>query len=258
MKKHLFLIFVFFQLLTVAQSSFQIEPIDSITFKADLYLGKDVYNNHYFIEKNALKRVNQNTFFEFQDVALGKLNAIDFSNPLFLVLFYKDFNTIVLLDHQLNETQRISGNDLGLLFEIIGLARQNNLWFYDSIQQKFGLLNLKEVTHKFISTSFPTKFKNWKATYNNFQWITPESEVFAIDFFGKIQTLNSIEKADEVLILDKNKYLIEQGKRLFYFDQKTKTEIKIPHKSYQNFCFKDGILSIFTNDKVFNYKINLP
>ena len=258
MKKLFFIFFIIFPLILSSQEALKPILIDSFEIKAEHFIGRDTYNNFYFIEENTLIKKQNNAKTEYQNLALGKLEYVDLSNPLLLVLFYKDFNTIVLLDQQMNETQKISGNDFGLVFDTVGLARQNNLWFFDSVSQKFGLYNLKENSFKLISTYFPTKFKQWNSTYNNFEWIDKNNDFFSINFFGKITNTKKVDDFEKIKIINQNDFLAKQGESIYFITTEKKYEIKTEQKSFKNFCFKDGILSIFTTDKVFNYKINLP
>lgn len=257
MKKIIILIYLF-PIIVFTQNNTTITFSDSITIEADTFIEKDIYNNYYFIKNNVLVKSQNNQKLEYQNLGFGKLYSVDTSNPLLLVLFYKDFNTIVLLDQQLNETQTIYGNDFDFVFEIVGLARQNNLWFFDAITQKFGLYNFKDRTSKFISTYFPTDFISWKTSYNNFAWIDHKNKVFTIDFFGKIQETTTLEPFQNITFITSDSFLVSKENKIYFKCFETVIPINIKQKSFKNFCFKDGILSIFTNNKVFNYKINLP
>jgi hypothetical protein len=44
--------------------------------------------------------------FVYQNFSLGKITKVDLQNPLKIVLFYENFNTVVTLDNQLNEIQK--------------------------------------------------------------------------------------------------------------------------------------------------------
>ena len=258
MKKSLFIILFYIPFFLFGQNSISVDLKDSITIKTNRFVGKDIYNNYYSISQNTFIKQNKNEVLNYQNLALGNIFSVDYSNPLLIVIFYKDFNSIILLDQQLNEVQKISGNDFGLIFEVTGLARQNSLWFYDTVSQKFGIYQFNENTFKFISIYLPTKIVNWKSSYNNFEWITDENIIYSINYFGKIKNLGSIPQSESTLILDENQYLLKLGEKLYLHSLENKREILIPQKSFENFCFKDGILSIFTNDKVYNYKLNIP
>lgn len=257
MKKSFFILF-YIPFILLGQNSISVTLIDSITIKTNRFIGKDIYNSYYSISQNTFIKKNKDVALNYQNLALGNIFSVDYSNPLLIVLFYKDFNSIVLLDQQLNEVQKISGNDVGLIFEVIGLARQNSLWFYDAVTQKFGIYNFNENTFKFTSTYLPTKIVNWKSSYNDFVWISDENKIYSINYFGKIKNLGSIPQSESTLILDEKQYILKLGEKLYLHSLENESEILIPQKSFENFCLKDGILSIFTNNKVYNYKLNLP
>jgi hypothetical protein len=71
---------------------------------------------------------------------LGKITKVDLQNPLKIVLFYESFN-VAPLDNQLNEIQKInfSSNANPIVITATGIASQNQLWVYNSLNQQIGL-----------------------------------------------------------------------------------------------------------------------
>jgi len=69
-----------------------------------LALEVDYFNNIYTIKGNALKKYSPNKEFlsNFSDALLGEITSIDVSNPLRLLLFYKESNQILYLDQNLS------------------------------------------------------------------------------------------------------------------------------------------------------------
>lgn len=258
MKNLQILLLFFFFTKVNSQQLLEAVEVDTIATNFDLFIGRDVYNHFYGINQNALIKVADKEVFEYQNVNLGKLEHVDISNPLQPILFYKEFNTVVLLDAQLNITHKILGNEFNVVFEYVGLARQNNIWFYDSISQKFGLCNTVNNTLSFISNPFPTTFQSIKSTYNNFYWISNEGVFYKISFFGNISTVKENVKGEASFIIDENSYLYINNNKLFFSSIDEEMEINLNKNSFDIFCYNDGILSIFTNYIIYNYKINLP
>lgn len=258
MKNLQILLLFFFFTKVNSQQLLEVVEVDTIATNFDLFIGRDVYNHFYGINQNALIKVADKEVFEYQNVNLGKLEHVDISNPLQPILFYKEFNTVVLLDAQLNITHKILGNEFNVVFEYVGLARQNNIWFYDSISQKFGLCNTVNNTLSFISNPFPTTFQSIKSTYNNFYWISNEGVFYKISFFGNISTVKENVKGEASFIIDENSYLYINNNKLFFSSIDEEMEINLNKNSFDIFCYNDGILSIFTNYIIYNYKINLP
>lgn len=235
--------------------------IDSIKTESKIFneINKEATyytTNNVFYKKTKLKE------FDYTNLSLGNLHSIDLYNPLQIVLFYKDFNTIILLDNQLNETHRIDGNkqEIILNFENVGLASRNQIWFYDFMTQKIGLYNFNTNTYKFISTPIKNKIIYYKTDYNYFYWIDDENIFYNSSIFGKIKTLGKIPSFELIEVFDNSNYLYSLHGNLHYFNtEQNKTyEILISEKSFDNFYYKNGILSIFTPNKVINYLIQLP
>ena len=67
----------------------------------------------------------------------GKLYLIDVTNPLRVLLYYRDFGTIVVLDRFLNTRSTIDLRKQQL-FQVnaIGQSYDNNIWVYDELESK--------------------------------------------------------------------------------------------------------------------------
>lgn len=72
----------------------------------------------------------------------GKLSLIDVSNPLKVLLYYKDFGTIVILDRLLNPRATLDLRKTGL-FQVraIGQSYDNNIWVFDELESKIKRLS---------------------------------------------------------------------------------------------------------------------
>ena len=81
--------------------------------------------------------------FSFNDFQLGRLSSVDILNPLKVVLFYEDTNTVLLLDNRLNVIERIAFNNL-MDFINVGNATNagnSNLWIFNVDSQQLELFN---------------------------------------------------------------------------------------------------------------------
>jgi hypothetical protein len=245
-----------------SQEYVSIQQLDSTKFKVDGYIGKDNLKNDYFIYKNAIKKKSADQEYEYQNLSLGNIEKICITNPLQLVVFYEDFNALVLLDNQLNETQQINGNkfETPIKIEAFGLASQNQVWLYDGFLQKISLYNFKSNINKIISTPLNTEIKEYSSDYNNFYWITKELDFFSISIFGKIKNIGKIPEYDSIQIIDNNKIIYSKDQKIYYYNtnKPSAQKIDINKKSFEKFFFNNGILSIFTDNQIINYKIDLP
>jgi hypothetical protein len=101
----------------------------------------DNLGNTYLINnKNQIKKLNAkgDSVGVFNDIRrFGKIHSIDVSNPLKILLFYKDFGTIITLDRFLNVRNEIDLRKR-LMFQVkaISTSYDNNIWLFDELQNK--------------------------------------------------------------------------------------------------------------------------
>ncbi|WP_284652849.1 hypothetical protein [Flavobacterium terrisoli] len=236
--------------------------INSEELENKTYVGFDGLGNNYYIKNNVFIKQNEAQTWEYKNVALGKITSVDYVNPLKIVVFYEDFNTIITLDNQLNEIQKLN------LFEIdetifaskTGMASQNQFWIYNALTQQILLFDYLKNTSKNIGNPIAESIKYTQSDFNNFYWIDEINNWYSIDIFGKVTLLANIPPFEKIQIVDNEKLLFSRDNTLYCLNNKSKTvfEIEIVEKSFQNFYYKDQILAIFTNQQIKNYKIKLP
>jgi hypothetical protein len=263
MKKHLQLFGLLLFIICSAQgqiknaSLLSSQPVSGSTF-----VGIDILSNLYYIENNVFFKKNKLQLWQYKNLSLGKITKIDFQNPLKMVVFYEDFNSVILLDNQLNEIQKItfSKDNSSLIVSAIGIAAQNKLWIFDSSSQKLGLYNYLNGDLKSITTSIKGNFKHYESDFNTFQWIDDNLNWYSCDIYGKITLLRKVSDFDKIQILNSELILFSKGEHLYFQDFKLNTteEVQNVNKSFEFFTYKDQILSIFTNRQITNYKIIVP
>lgn len=75
--------------------------------------------------------------YAYSNERLGSVTSIDANNPLKLLLFYENYQTIIMLDNLLGEIGRYNLFDLGFNdITAVGISNDNNVWLYDPIDYK--------------------------------------------------------------------------------------------------------------------------
>ena len=101
----------------------------------------DNLGNIYLITAdNQIKTLNSNldSIAIFNDSKLyGDIYSIDVSNPFKVLVYYRDFNTILMLDRQLNNRNSIDLRQQNL-FQVKAIAQSydNNIWLFDEVDSK--------------------------------------------------------------------------------------------------------------------------
>ena len=236
--------------------------LDTEELENKIYIGFDGLGNNYYIKDNVFTKQNESQTWEYKNVALGRITSVDYLNPLKIVVFYEDFNTIISLDNQLNEIQKLNLFDIDntIFASKIGMASQDQFWIYNSLTQQVMLFDYLKNTSKIIGNPILEAIKYTQTDFNNFYWIDEINNWYSIDIFGKVTLLANIPPFEKIQIIDADKLLFSRDNILYCLNNKMKSvyEIEIVEKSFQNYYYKDQILAIFTNQQIKNYKIKLP
>jgi hypothetical protein len=125
-----------------------------------------------------------------QGKRFGKLQAIDVTNPLELLLFYKDFSTVVLLDRFLAVRTAIDLRKQHILqTTAAGLSYDGNVWLFDAYENK--LKKIKEDGTLVLETpDFRTLFPDAIAPQqildqNGTVYVyDPQTGLYLFDYYG--------------------------------------------------------------------------
>ncbi|MGG7034095.1 MAG: hypothetical protein ACI7YS_02735 [Flavobacterium sp.] len=263
MKKILILFFITSSILTYSQ----VQKISTIPFsnqkaEAEIYAGNDALENDYYIKNNVFFKNNKSITLQYKNPFLGKISRVDLQNPLKTMLFYGDFNSVILLDNQLNETEKInfSQNEKPIDATAIGMASQNKLWIFNTLTQQIGLFDYLNNTFHSITQPLKGSFKYYETDFNYFHWIDQQNNWYFCDIFGKISANGKVPDFNQIQLLEKQRILYSKDDQLFFCDLKTNKVYEIENigKSLKSFSYKDQILAIFANSQISKYKIILP
>lgn len=236
--------------------------LEIVKLECDSFLGFDNQQNSYFIKENVLIKKSSEKSYQYNNLGLGKITRVDFQNPLQVVVFYKNFNTVVLLDNQLNEIKKIDFNlkSTPVTLEAVALSSQNQIWIYDSISSKIGLYNVNTDKFKWISTMLENQILHYESDYIHFYWTDIKLNLYRISIYGTIEKLGIQPKSDAFQLTKNNNSLYLLENEIYYYNltSKSSSKIAIDEKIISKFFFRDGILSIFTQNEITNYKIILP
>lgn len=230
--------------------------------RPERFVGTDAFGWEYVIADNEFRKQKDGRVLKYKNLALGEIYKADLQNPLKIVLFYRKFNTVVLLDNQLNATSVISFNELTkpIIAEAAGLASQNRLWIYDVTTQQLGLYDPARNAFRTLTPPFNDGIIWYQSDYNYFYWADHAGKFFALNLFGTVTALGTAPPFDDAQLLSPSLLLLSKDNNLYQYDLATKkqTPLSIVEKTFTAFYYKDRILSIFTPIEFIQYKISLP
>jgi len=101
---------------------------------------------------------------------------------------------------------------------------------------------------------------HYESDYTHFYWTDVHLNLYYISIYGTIEKLGILPKFDSIQLTKSNNSSYQIDHQLYYYDltSKSSSKIAIDEKIISKFFFRDGILSIFTQNEITNYKIILP
>lgn len=235
---------------------------ETVELVFDQFVGIDKFGFQYFIKNNILFKQKDGQSLEYKNLSLGKIARVDLQNPLKLLLFYENFNTIVTLDNQLNETQRVnfSEHPTPIIASAVGIASQNRFWIYNSLTQQLGLFDPQKNTLQPLASPFLENLNYYDSDFNYFQWIDGKGNWNICDVFGKVTTIGKMDAFERLQFIGDRQLLYSNEGRLHVLDLKNDKKYLLENieKSFESFYYKDRILSIFTRQGIINHKIIIP
>ncbi len=128
---------------TVLQNGSAVAPSPSVTLytgKATQFAADNLGNLYVLTPAGLLIKFNDkgDSLNVFNDVRrYGTVYAMDVTNPMKLLLYYKNFSTIVMLDRYLNRVNTIDLRKTGIFqAKAVGLSYDNNIWIFDEQSAK--------------------------------------------------------------------------------------------------------------------------
>ncbi len=142
----------------------------------------------------------------------GRLYTLDVSNPLKLLLFYRDYGTIVILDRYLSTLATLDLPKYSILQPgAIGLAYDNNIWVFDAYDSRVKKIDLQgnillqtaELRNVLNDTIAPQRIIN----DNGLVYLADSAHgIFVFDNYGSFKKKIYVKKWQSIAI--NNNYII--------------------------------------------------
>ncbi|QGW27143.1 hypothetical protein [Phnomibacter ginsenosidimutans] len=157
----------------------------------------DNLGNLYLVDdQQRIKKLNNRydsvgTFNEVRTV--GTLHSIDVSNPLRIILWYKDFGTLLLLDRFLQVKTSIDLRNIGLLqCNAVAQSYDNNIWVYDDLSAQIKKINeegkvLLESPDMRVLYDMPPHPQTLTDFNRNLYAYDADNGLLICDYFGAVQ-----------------------------------------------------------------------
>jgi len=221
------LLLFFYATAAAAQTDSSFQHVKTVKGDIVAFTVDNLDNIYLLNSSNQVKKLNANgdSVAIFNDVKkFGQASLIDVSNPLKVLLYYKDFATIVVLDRFLNVRNTIDLRKQNILqARAIGQSYDNKIWLYDEMENKLKKID-EDGTLLLETPDFRQLFDQTPIPHRIF---------------------------DE----DQYVYLYDSAKAVFVFDYYGAFKNKLPITGWKNFKVAGKYIFGSKDDKLFRYNI---
>lgn len=244
--------------ISVAQEKklkFEFQDEQSLT--VDHFIGTDRFDYYYTLHQNVIEKKGRNKVYVYNNIQLGNVEHVDISNPLKILVFYKDQNTIAILDNTLSEIRIVNFNFTSEFRKIskASVAYDNHAWIYNELNQEAELYNYIEDRTILKTLPFNEEVLEQKSNYN-YCWIMTESTLYCYNIYGSLVSSFDNNNYKE-LSLYKNDVLLKKENSLFYLNQSDEiNRIEIDEEiSVKDFSITHETLYIYDSRSVHRFNL---
>jgi hypothetical protein len=173
----------------------------TIKVKYDYFTSDNLGNIYTVHEDEMVKYLPSGKFFtRYSNLKLGNITTVDATNPLKLLLYYRDFQQIVFLDDQLSvNSENVSLEKLGYeQTDLVCASANNSFWIYN--KQNNELLRFNENSKKIAFTGNLKQvlqremYPDFMVEHNGYLYLNcPETGIYVFDVFGAFSKIISIK-----------------------------------------------------------------
>jgi hypothetical protein len=184
----------------------------------------DNLGNIYVLNRdNQLKKVSPqgDSLAVFNDVRrYGKIASVDATNPLKILVYYREFSTIIELDRFLNIVNTIDLRKLNILqARAVALAYDNNIWVFDELETTLKRIGddgslvdrTTDFRQLFDSVPDPSVIRDQNGLVYLYD---PARGVYLFDHYGTLKSHLDFRGWQDFDVIDKN--LLGRDDKKFY------------------------------------------
>lgn len=196
----------------------------------------DNLGNVYLVSKtNQIKKLDEHfdSVSVFNDVRrYGNIYSLDVTNPLKLLVYYKDFTTILILDRFLNIRNTIDLRRADILqAKAVALSYDNNYWVFDELDNAVKKID-DNGNVLFKSSDFRVLFsEQFNPSYivdaNGLLYLYDEKKGWLVfDYYGTFKRRIDVVNRQDMQIFN-NQIVSHDSTYFYYYNTKSFSEIKM-------------------------------
>ena len=174
-------------------------------------------------------------------------------------MFYKDFNTVIILDNRLAEIFKIDFNTLSEYKNVthVSTGHDNTLWLFNQDTQQLELYDYKSHTTRAKTLPVQSDVLDLKSNYNTC-WLLTKNYLYVYNYFG---SLLSKMKNDGFIQLSENNddLFLKKENGLFYLKQGESIPVPVETSNLliNQFSATNETLYIYDSKFLYEYHLKL-
>ncbi|WP_010179766.1 hypothetical protein [Aquimarina agarilytica] len=238
--------------------------IDSLAIPNNEYtkfIGVDTHNFLFFTKHEIVTKTDGTNKWVYTNYELGEPTSVSILNPLQILIFYKETNTLVFLDRFLNETQRIDLNSISPSKIILWAENTKNqeAWLHNEITNSLEFYNYKNNSTRSQTIPFSEKPSCLTADFST-AYVLFDSQLCSYNIYGTQLNCAPSKKMDKIVLAAN--YIVgstPNKSEFLFFDTTLKTvgSSIILQNNWQDFSVRNEKLYIYNGSNVYTYQLIL-
>ena len=208
----IFLVFAFNSLFA-QDSMLKIKPALTIKGEVRDFTTDNMGNIYVVTNTNQVKKLSSkgDSISIYNDIRrYGKIYSIDATNPLKVLVYFRDFGTIVVLDRLLNARNTIDLRRENILqVRAVTSSYDNNIWLYDELESKIkkiddnGRVIFESTDYRQAFDSVPTPVSMFDRDGQLYLY-DQRKGIFVFDYYGARKNTFQLFNYSDLQVLNKN------------------------------------------------------
>jgi WD40 repeat protein len=255
--KYLIYIVLFLSLSVFGQESIEATLIKKMPLELQDIIGIDNFGDLYSINQATFQKKVKSKTITYSNVQLGNITSANAFNPLKINLFYKNFNTAIILDNRLAEIYKIDFNSKQPYKNVshISTGYDNTIWLFNQENQQLELYDYKANTIRATTIPVQSNVLDIKSNYN-YCWLLTENGLYTYNYFGSV--ISKLKNEGFTKIAEDNGNLILKTEtQLYYLAKETNVliPIKLPELLINRFLLTNETLYIYDGETLHQFQL---
>jgi len=239
------------------QSSVSATFLKEEPLKVDHLVGLDSFDTRFYINGITFYKKSNTMTYDYSNVQLDAISYADTFNPLKSVLFYQDFNTIIVLDNRLAEITKTDFNVLSPLRLVthISSGNDNTIWLFNQNTLQIELFDYLERKTRITSLPISSEVLALESNYAHC-WVLTKDFIYKYHYTGGL-IYKIVNDGYTQLKENNNNIFLLKDKSIFY-KPKNSDEISLLFSSellINQFLVTNETLYIYNEGNLQQYQL---